>query len=122
MPYQRLDSADDGTVSDEREAADRDDLMAELRRLRDENARLRSVLGLDERQTGGHAAAWSPMLVPDSQGSPFGSSQLVERLEARAGGLAVRCSLGRLRHPVGERLDWQVGLVPGNQGRMGPAT
>ncbi len=70
MPYQRLDSADDGTVSDEREAADRDDLMAELRRLRDENARLRSVLGLDERQTGGHAAAWSPMLVPDSQDSP----------------------------------------------------
>lgn len=70
MYYQRLDSADDGTMSDEGPAPSRDDLMAELQLLRDENARLRSVLGLEEHQASGHAAAWSPMLVPDSQGSP----------------------------------------------------
>lgn len=52
-----------GVVSD-RGASGRDDVLNELERLREENARLRSMLGL-ERDAGGHATAWSPMLVPE---------------------------------------------------------
>src|SRR5580698_4181733 len=42
------------------------DLEAELARLREENARLRSLLGLDERAADGHLTAWSPMLLPEA--------------------------------------------------------
>jgi superfamily II DNA or RNA helicase len=51
-------------VSEGRPGAD-EELRAEVDRLRQENARLRSLLGLDERDANGHAIAWSPMLVPD---------------------------------------------------------
>jgi superfamily II DNA or RNA helicase len=38
-------------------------MTAELARLRDENARLRALLGIDERAADGHAVAWSPTLL-----------------------------------------------------------
>lgn len=39
------------------------DMAAELARLQEENARLRSMLGLDERPARGHAVAWTPTLL-----------------------------------------------------------
>jgi len=49
----------------DREAEGRAELVAELARLEMENARLRSLLGLDDRSADGHATAWSPMLLPE---------------------------------------------------------
>lgn len=49
----------------DREAEGRSELAAELARLAAENARLRSLLGLDDRSADGHATAWSPMLLPE---------------------------------------------------------
>ena len=40
-----------------------DDDAAELVRLREENARLRALLGLDARPADGHTVAWSPTLL-----------------------------------------------------------
>jgi hypothetical protein len=54
---------------DEREPDGRDNLAAELARLREENARLRGLLGLDERASGGHTVTWSPTLL--SEGAPI---------------------------------------------------
>lgn len=43
----------------------------ELRQLREENARLRALLGMDERAPGGHMSAWSPSLLSTATvGSP----------------------------------------------------
>lgn len=53
---------DDGGVSGEGVDED-DDMRAELARLRSENARLRSLLGLDDRVPDGHASSWSPLLI-----------------------------------------------------------
>jgi len=47
-----------------------EDPAAELTRLREENARLRALLGLDERPADGHAVAWSPTLLPTSEAGP----------------------------------------------------
>ena len=47
------------------EAEGRADLVSEVNRLREENARLRSLLGLDERAGDGHAIAWSPTLLSE---------------------------------------------------------
>lgn len=81
-------------VSDEA-AAGPDDLMAELRRLRAENARLRSMLGLDERQPDGHAVAWSPMLVPEAPTSPA-----VDRHSSNDAKVALLASLFGARSDV----------------------
>ena len=40
-----------------------EDTAHELVRLREENARLRALLGLDERPADGHTVAWSPTLL-----------------------------------------------------------
>jgi hypothetical protein len=40
-----------------------EDVAAELARLREENARLRGLLGMDERPGDGHTSAWSPTLL-----------------------------------------------------------
>jgi hypothetical protein len=40
-----------------------DELLAEIDTLRRENARLRSVLGLDGRAGNGHEASWAPTLL-----------------------------------------------------------
>lgn len=45
---------------------------AELERLRAENAHLRSLLGMDERASDGHASSWSPLLLPES--TPTGAT------------------------------------------------
>ena len=45
--------------------ASQDDLAAEVVRLREENARLRALLGLDERADDGHTVAWSPTLLSE---------------------------------------------------------
>jgi hypothetical protein len=42
-------------------------LQDELSRLRAENARLRDLLGLDTRESGGHVAAWSPTLLQTTE-------------------------------------------------------
>lgn len=42
-----------------------DDLARELAELREENARLRGLLGLDTRAAGGHQSAWAPTLLND---------------------------------------------------------
>ncbi len=42
------------------------ELMAEVARLVDENQRLRSLLGLNDRATDGHASAWSPSLLSET--------------------------------------------------------
>ena len=51
-------STENGQVGEEPE-----DATAELVRLREENARLRALLGMDERPADGHAVAWSPTLL-----------------------------------------------------------
>ena len=66
--HRTLLSAEDGTVDED--AADRDDLIAEVDQLRAENARLRALLGFDHREADGHASTWSPMLLPDVRTSP----------------------------------------------------
>ena len=48
------------------QAADAGDVTAELERLREENARLRALLGMDERPTEAHTVAWSPTLLSAS--------------------------------------------------------
>ena len=42
------------------------ELVAELARLRDENARLRALLGLDQRSPDSHEHAWAPSLLAES--------------------------------------------------------
>ena len=49
----------------ERPTAGDDDLASEIVRLREENARLRALLGLDERADDGHTVAWSPTLLSE---------------------------------------------------------
>lgn len=48
------------------QAADAGDVTAELERLREENARLRALLGMDERPTDAHTVSWSPTLLSAS--------------------------------------------------------
>jgi superfamily II DNA or RNA helicase len=43
----------------------RDELVRQLAELREENARLRGLLGLDQRAGGGHETAWAPTLLPE---------------------------------------------------------
>ncbi len=47
-----------------------DDVAAELVRLREENARLRALLGFDARPADGHAVAWSPTLLSNPTSGP----------------------------------------------------
>ena len=47
-----------------------EDPAVELARLREENARLRALLGLDDRPADGHSVAWSPTLLPTSVAGP----------------------------------------------------
>ncbi|MGH8908178.1 MAG: TOTE conflict system archaeo-eukaryotic primase domain-containing protein [Egibacteraceae bacterium] len=41
--------------------------LAELEQLRAENARLRGLVGLDERRVGGPVRGWEPTLFPEEQ-------------------------------------------------------
>ena len=54
----------------EQPTAGQDDLASEVVRLREENARLRGLLGLDERADDGHAEAWSPTLLSEVVSPP----------------------------------------------------
>ena len=51
-------------------AASYDTLLAEVEALRDENGRLRGLLGLDERPDDGHARAWAPTLLTEATEQP----------------------------------------------------
>ena len=53
----KMELMDDGSQAEDAEA--------ELVRLREENARLRALLGLDGRPAGGHSTAWAPSLLSD---------------------------------------------------------
>lgn len=53
------------SASDRRERASIEDLMREVEELRAENARLRGLLGLDDRPREGHAEAWAPTLLTE---------------------------------------------------------
>ena len=66
----------------DREAEDCAELVAELARLEGENARLRSLLGLDDRSAYGHATARSPMPLPEvvSSAAVDSSSSKSEKL------------------------------------------
>jgi len=88
-----LVSAEDGAVNEE--APDRDDLATELDRLRAENARLRELLGLDQREADGHASTWSPMLLPDLPSSPS-----IDNTAPNAAKLALYASLFGTRSDV----------------------
>ena len=77
------------------DAADRADLMAEVDRLQAENARLRSLLGLDQREADGHASAWSPMLLPEVRASPS-----IDNTAPNAAKLALYASLFGARSDV----------------------
>ena len=91
---QRAASVEDGLVSD-REAEGHAELVAELARLEAENARLRSLLGLDDRSANGHATAWSPMLLPEVV-----SSAPVDSSSSKAEKLALFSSLFGARSDV----------------------
>lgn len=58
---------EDGAVEDRPQA---EDPAVELARLREENARLRGLLGLDDRPADGHLVAWSPNLLSTSAAGP----------------------------------------------------
>jgi hypothetical protein len=88
-----LVSAEDGAVNEE--APDRDDLATELDRLRAENARLRELLGLDQRAADGHASTWSPRLLPDLPSSPS-----IDNTAPNAAKLALYASLFGTRSDV----------------------
>ena len=79
----------------EREAEDRAALVAELARLKEQNDRLRSLLGLDERTADGHVTAWSPMLLPEVV-----SAVPVDSSSPRAEKLALFSSLFGARSDV----------------------
>ena len=49
----------------------RDDVAAEVVRLRDENTRLRRLLGLDERAGDAHTVSWSPTLLSEALSMPL---------------------------------------------------
>lgn len=61
----------------------RDELLAEVEMLRVENARLRGLLGLDDRVGGGHEVAWAPTLLSESSrgGAIDESSPLATKIE-----------------------------------------
>lgn len=82
-------------ISVDEDAADGDALVTELDRLREENARLRSLLGLDQREADGHASAWSPMLLPDVRTSPS-----IDNTAPNAAKLALYASLFGARSDV----------------------
>ena len=69
--------------------------MDEVDQLRAENARLRSLLGLDQRQADGHASTWSPMLLPDVRTSPS-----IDNAAPSAAKLALFASLFGARSDV----------------------
>ncbi|MAT03453.1 MAG: helicase, partial [Acidimicrobiaceae bacterium] len=52
------------------DAVSYEDLLAELATLREENDRLRGLLGLDERPDDGHARAWAPTLLTETTEQP----------------------------------------------------
>jgi superfamily II DNA or RNA helicase len=60
-------SAENGRVE---QGPDPEGESTELVRLREENARLRALLGIDERTGDGHAVAWSPTLLSNPELSP----------------------------------------------------
>jgi superfamily II DNA or RNA helicase len=71
------------------------DLGLELAELREENARLRGLLGLDQRAPGGHARAWTPTLL-----SELGPSAPIDASASDAEKLALWWSLFGARSDV----------------------
>jgi hypothetical protein len=51
------------------------DLLAEIEALRAENARLRGLLGLDDRAANDHVAAWSPTLFVKNYGADHSAAE-----------------------------------------------
>jgi hypothetical protein len=58
-----------------KQVSEPDEITAELVRLREENARLRALLGMDERPADGHSVAWSPTLLSNLVTGPAVNAQ-----------------------------------------------
>jgi superfamily II DNA or RNA helicase len=65
-----MERIDDVSVAAEPPTDGLEGLVAEVARLREENARLRGLLGLDDRSAEGHGVAWSPSLLADVADRP----------------------------------------------------
>ncbi len=93
-----------------------EELARRVEELEEENARLRGLLGFEHRQGGGHATAWAPtLLAVPSERVP------IDAAATDAEKLALLWSLfggafGCVRHPLGERVDRQGGMVAGVEG------
>lgn len=72
-----------------------EDLLREVEVLRAENARLRELLGLDDRPSEGHAEAWAPTLLTEA-----GTQHVVDDSSAHADKLALFRSLFGARTDV----------------------
>src|SRR5882724_1483717 len=69
------------------------ELLAELEALRAENARLRDLLGLDDRAGELQATGWSPTLFGGQHQPPVTSAVSVDRSSTRAAKVALFRSL-----------------------------
>ena len=104
-----------------------DDLTTELVRLREENARLRALLGMDARPVDGHAVAWSPTMLANSPDGPVidGNASNAAKLElfrarfgARSDVYAHRwenASTGRSGWSPATRGGWSRSRRPGSE-------
>jgi hypothetical protein len=97
-------------------------LRAELAQLRAENARLRRLLGFEDRTRIGEgpSAAWSPSLFPD-RAEPVSKWVEIDRGSPREAKLAlfpvvVRGARRCARIAVGERANRQGGMESGRAG------
>ena len=92
--------------------------LAEVGRLAADNARLRELLGLDDRRGDGHATAWTPTLFSTATAAaPLDASCPTEAK------LALLWSLFGARsdvfaRPLGEPFDREVGVVPSSGRRL----
>ena len=104
----------DLSIDDQRTYAE---LLAELEALRAENARLRSLLGLDDRAHDLTVAGWSPTLFAP-QPSAMETKQVVDRSSPRAAKVALFRSLFAGREDV-YALRWENTRT--GKGGWGPA-
>ena len=98
----RAPSTENGKVGREPEP---EGLTAELERLREENTRLRALLGMDERPADGHAVAWSPTLLSNPAAGTAIDAQSSNAAKLELFQFVVRCPIRRVRGQVGERVD-----------------